>query len=245
MLNLNLDPRAFVIPARLKKIKKIIAVSGFKGGVGKSTAACVLSLVLAKKGFKVGLADLDLTSSSCHTILGADIGPGKIFPEEVEGLLPPEIEGIKFMSVAFFTSESALNLRGAQISNTILELFAVTNWGELDYLVLDMPPGISDAALDVLRYVPQAEILCITTPSIVARNILSKAVQMLLSQGAKFLGFIENGSSSLAEDIAGLENLGSVSFESAFETFLGNPKKLLGSSWADFFNRTLETGFFK
>lgn len=238
-LNLNLDPRAAAVPARLGKIKNIIAVSGFKGGVGKSSAACILALVLAKKGFKAGLADLDFTSASCHEILGVKPGPGHLFPEEVEGLLPPKVGGVSFMSAAFFTSERALNLRGEAVSNAILELLAVSNWGELDYLVLDMPPGISDAALDVLKHIPQAQILCITTPSRLSKQILQKAVVLFKEMNANFLGYIENHfvNGMQEQEVPGLKFLGRVKMEYDFESFLGHPDLLLKSDFAKLFER--------
>jgi len=152
-MKVKLDPRPYAIAARLSGIGKIFAVSGFKGGVGKSSVACLLSIAATDCGLKTGLLDLDFSGASCHLILGANLGPEAAFPEEFEGLRPPEIHGIKLMSLAFFTHNRAVHLRGVAATDAVTELLAVTNWGNLDILFMDMPPGISDVALDVMRLI--------------------------------------------------------------------------------------------
>jgi ATP-binding protein involved in chromosome partitioning len=154
----RLDPRPSVIDERLKKVKRVIAVTGWKGGIGKSVTASTLALLLAKKGLKTGLLDLDFSGASAHLILGAN----GLFPKEKKGIEPPLFYGVKFMSVAFFSETKAVPLRGADISDAIIELLAITQWGELDFLIIDMPPGINDAALDVIRLIPRAEVLAVT-----------------------------------------------------------------------------------
>ncbi|RLF77495.1 ATP-binding protein, partial [Thermococci archaeon] len=134
-----MDPRAYIIEERLRGVRRIIAVAGGKGGVGKSLIASSLALILKDTGMRTGLFDLDFTSPSTHLILGVR----DLVPKEEKGLIPPDFLGMKYMSLVYFTGDSPLPLRGEGISNVILELFAITRWGELDFLILDIPPGIS------------------------------------------------------------------------------------------------------
>lgn len=213
---MNLDPKTAVLKARLKNIKRIIAVSGFKGGIGKSSIACTLAMLLSAKGKKTGLMDLDFNGASCDIILGLK----KEFPEEIEGLTPPEIGGVKFMTPAFFSQNRAVNLRGAEVTNAILELLAVTRWQELDFLILDMPPGFADAALDIIRFIPQAEVLIVTTPSILSKTLAEKAEETLIEMGVKIAGRIENMSEKgIRED-------------STLEAAYGNPEEILATDFA-------------
>ena len=122
---MNLDPRPSVIDERLKNVRRIIAVTGWKGGIGKRDTASALALLLATKGYKTGLFDLDFAGASDHLILGAK----GLFPKEEKGLEPPLLEGIKFMSVVFFSENKAVPLRGANVSDAIIELLAITQWG--------------------------------------------------------------------------------------------------------------------
>src|SRR3990170_4890960 len=143
------DPRTSVISERLKRIGRIIAVSSGKGGVGKSLVATTLALALSRRGCKVGLFDLDFTSPSTHIILNAENAQ----PKEEKGIIPPVVKGIAYMSLVYYTGDKATPLRGADVSNALIELLSVTQWGKLDFLVIDMPPGIGDAVLDLLRLV--------------------------------------------------------------------------------------------
>ena len=130
-----MEVRTSVIERRLKNINRIIAVASGKGGVGKSLVASTLALNLAKKGHKVGLLDLDLYGPSSHIILGVK----DVFPKEEKGNIPPKIHGINFMSIIYFTEDKPSPFRGIDISNIIIELLAITQWGKLDYLIIDMP----------------------------------------------------------------------------------------------------------
>src|SRR3989338_3276621 len=133
---MNIDPRPSVIEERLRHVKRIIAVTGCKGGIGKSVTACSLALLLAKKGYRTGLFDRDFAGASDHLILGAK----GFFHKEEKGLEPPLLEGVKFMSVVFFSENKAVPLRGANASDAIIERLAITQWGELNFLVLDIQP---------------------------------------------------------------------------------------------------------
>jgi ATP-binding protein involved in chromosome partitioning len=117
------DPRPGVIARRLAHVKKVIAVSSGKGGVGKSVIATTLALILSRRGFKVGLLDLDFTSPSTHLILGV----GDFRPEEEKGIIPPMAHGFRYMSIIYYSVDEPAPLRGADISNAIIELFAFSN----------------------------------------------------------------------------------------------------------------------
>ena len=219
----SIDPRPSVIEKRLEKVKRIIAVTGWKGGIGKSVTACGLALLLAKKGYKTGLFDLDFAGASDHIILGAE----GLFPKEEKGLEPPLYEGVKFMSVVFFSENKAVPLRGANVSDAIIELLAITQWGELDFLVLDMPPGINDAALDVMRFARKAEVLAVTTPSVIARDVLARSLKLYRGLRMPVLGVIEN----MSRGAASKDAAASLRFDPGLEAALGDPAALLNTGF--------------
>ena len=229
---MNLDPRPSVIDERLKNVRRIIAVTGWKGGIGKSVTACALALLLAKKGYKTGLFDLDFAGASDHLILGAK----GLFPKEEKGLEPPLLEGIKFMSVVFFSENKAVPLRGANVSDAIIELLAITQWGDLDFLVLDMPPGINDAALDVMRFARKAEVLAVTTPSMIARSVLARSLELYRGLKVPVLGVVENMSDGgKAKGAAAV-----IRRDSGLEEALGRPAALLKTAFAADLDRALK-----
>lgn len=216
---MNIDPRPSVIAERLKGVKRIIAVTGWKGGIGKSVTACSLALLLSRKGYRTGLFDLDFAGASDHLILGAK----GLFPKEEKGLEPPLLEGVKFMSVVFFSENKAVPLRGANVSDAIIELLAITQWGELDFLVLDMPPGINDAALDVMRFAGKAEVLAVTTSSVIARDVLERSLALYRALKTPVLGVVEN----MARGKAAKGDAARLRFDPALEAALGSPAGLL------------------
>lgn len=216
-----IDPRPSVIEQRLKNVKRIIAVTGWKGGIGKSVTACTLALQLAKKGYRTGLFDLDFAGASDHLVLGAK----GLFPNEEKGLEPPVYEGVKFMSVVFFSENKAVPLRGANVSDAIIELLAITQWGELDFLVLDMPPGINDAALDVMRFARKAEVLAVTTPSVLAHDVLTRSMELYKKMKMPVLGVIQNLSPVRTKGT-------SIGIDRGLEKALGRPAALLKSAFA-------------
>jgi ATP-binding protein involved in chromosome partitioning len=217
---MNIDPRPSVIGERLSKVRRVIAVTGWKGGIGKSVTASTLALLLARKGYKTGLFDLDFAGASDHLVLGAK----GLFPKEEKGLEPPLYEGVKFMSVVFFSENKAVPLRGANVSDAIIELLAITQWGELDFLVLDMPPGINDAALDVMRFAPGAQVLAVTIPSVLAHDVLDRSLELYKKLKVPVLGVIEN--------MAAKSGPRSVRRDPALERALGRPAALLKTRFA-------------
>lgn len=220
------DPRPSVVGTRLAAVKRIIAVTGWKGGIGKSVTASTLALILAKKGFRTGLLDLDFAGASAHIVLGAD----GLFPKEELGIEPPPVSGVKFMSVSFFSGGKAVPLRGSDISDAILELLAVTQWGELDFLIMDMPPGINDAALDVIRLLPRTEVLAVTLPSVMARSVLERSLTLYRRLKVPVLGVVSN-----MEESGGKGRTGEawrLRRDKGLEKALGRPDLLLKTAFA-------------
>jgi ATP-binding protein involved in chromosome partitioning len=224
-----MDPRRTVISERLSRIGRLIAVSSGKGGVGKSLVATTLALTLSKKGFRVGLFDLDFTSPSTHLIMGVKSTQIK----EDKGIIPPIMKGLAYMSLIHFSGENALPLRGADVSNALIELLAVTQWGELDFLVLDMPPGIGDAVLDLARLVNHIEFLIVTTPSRLAFETVKKQVQLLQDLHIPIIGILENMKLNQGKDIEResekleINFLGVIPYDPKVEDAIGNVSKLL------------------
>lgn len=224
-----MDPRLNIINKRLESIKRIIAVSGGKGGIGKSQTAAGLALNLTSQNYRVGLLDLDFCGPSSHVILGID----GVYPEEDMGIIPPLAKGIRFMSITFYSAGQPAPLRGGEISNAIIELLAITRWGELDFLIIDMPPGTGDPTLDVIRLMKRVEFLLVTTPSRVAREVMKKELSVLRELHIPVLGVLENmklkKGSPAGEELAGLvvPFLGSIDFDEDLEEALGDTDKLL------------------
>ena len=224
------DPRTSVINERLSRIKRIIAISSGKGGVGKSMVATTLALSLRQEGYKVGLFDLDFTGPSTHIILGV---PKNVQPKEEKGIVPPTVEGLSYMSLVYYVGDNPAPLRGIDISNALIEILSVTQWGELDFLLIDMPPGIGDAVLDLARLVERLEFLIITTPSMLAFEVVKKQLALLCELKMPIVGVIENmkmdQSNVIAQETGKLElrYLGSIPFDAKVEAAIGNPEKLL------------------
>ena len=180
----------------LKDVKNIIAVVSGKGGVGKSTVAANLALALAEKGAKVGLMDADIYGPSQHIMFGIrgerplmkdDGGKGKI--------VPIERYGIKVMSIGLLIDEKqAVVWRGPMVSSAIKQFVGDVEWGELDYLVIDMPPGTGDIHLTVVQNVPVTGVVVVTTPQLVALADAQKGIAMFGQAQLKtpIIGLVEN-----------------------------------------------------
>jgi ATP-binding protein involved in chromosome partitioning len=222
------DPRLEIIGRRLEKVGEIIAVSSGKGGVGKSVVASALALSLRDMGHSVGLLDLDFTSPSTHVILGIE----GLYPEEEYGIVPPLAHGMRYMSITYYSLDRPAPLRGADVSDAIIELLAITRWGELDYLVIDMPPGIGDATLDTIRLVDGIRFLVVTTPSKVAYETVRKQITLLRELEVPILGVVENmvmkETIYIQEqvDADGARYLGVVEYDAELEDSLGDVEAL-------------------
>jgi len=222
------DPRIEVIDRRLTGVARIVAVSSGKGGVGKSVVATALALGLRRNGKRVGLLDLDFTSPSTHIILGAE----GLKPVEDRGIVPPVLHGMSYMSIVYYSADEPTPLRGSDVSDAIIELLAITRWGVLDFMVIDMPPGIGDAALDVIRLIRRIEFLVVSTPSKVAYGTVRKQLELLKRLSVPVIGVVENMVMEKSPYIkAQVESedipyLGSIMYDPALEGAFGDIEKL-------------------
>jgi len=225
-----IDPRLDVIGKRLEPVRRIIPVSSAKGGVGKSVCAALLALSFSQGGYRTGLLDLDFQGASAHLLLDVRLE----FPEEEAGIKPLRTGNaeLDFMSFAAFSREHTVPLRGSEVSQAMLELLAITIWNPLDFLLIDMPPGIGDEIFDVLRYLRHPEFLVVTTPSRLVRHVVERLVAMLSELKVPMVGVIENmvrsGSDSQAAQLAesyGTTLLGSVPFQEGIDDLLAAAAK--------------------
>lgn len=180
----------------MKGIKHLIAIGSGKGGVGKSTVAANLALSLAKEGYKVGLADADVYGPSIPTLF--NIEHQEVMATEKDGkemMLPFEKYGIKLMSVGFFVEKEApLMWRGPMASNALTQLLSETLWGELDFLILDMPPGTGDIQLTLIQSFHPHGSIFVCTPQQLAVADVRRAINMFTNDQISIpvLGLVEN-----------------------------------------------------
>jgi len=176
-------------PNLLPDVKHIVAVSSGKGGVGKSTVAANLAVALAASGAKVGLIDADIYGPNIPMMLGV-----RKPPEQQDGkLLPAESYGVKLISMGFFVpEETAIVWRGPMVHTAIQQFFRDVIWGELDYLLIDLPPGTGDAQLSISQLVTLAGVITVTTPQEVALHDVRKGMTMFQKVNVPLLGIIEN-----------------------------------------------------
>lgn len=230
-----MDPRIETIFRRLEYIDKILLVASGKGGVGKSLIASTSALIFSERDYDVGLLDLDMHGPSSHVILGVEDCK---FPEEKQGVVPPAVSGIKFMSTFYYSHDKPSPLRGDDISNAIREILAITRWGDLDYLVVDMPPGLGNETLDAIQLMPESEFLVVTTPSEVALVTVRKLVKMLSELEVPIAGVVENmkgeDSPNIYDEVEslGVRHLGEVRFDPEVEEAIGDPEFLLQTDFA-------------
>lgn len=180
----------------LKNVKNIVAVASGKGGVGKSTVAANLAVALAKSGAKVGLIDADIFGPSVPIMFGVE--SERPFIEERNGkqyMLPVERHGVKLLSIGFLADpEQAIVWRGPMASKALKQLITEAWWGDLDYLLIDLPPGTSDIHLTLVSAVPLTGAVIVTTPQNVALADARKGISMFKMQGINIpvLGLVEN-----------------------------------------------------
>ena len=172
-------------------IKKTILVGSGKGGVGKSTVTVNLAKKLTQKGFKVGLLDADIYGPSLPRMLGALNQKPEINSQNK--ILPIERQGLKIMSMGFLVPENqALVWRGPMLFKAMDQFFRDVLWGELDFLIIDLPPGTGDVALTIAQKVPVDGAIVVTTPQNMSLADAKKAVDMFERVNAKILGVVEN-----------------------------------------------------
>ncbi len=177
---------------RVPGIKHLIAVGSGKGGVGKSTVSANLALALSKLGYRVGLLDADIYGPSIPTIMG--VKGQRVHVDENNRIIPLEKYGIKLLSIGFLlpSEDTPVIWRGPMLMKALTQFLFDVNWGELDYLVLDLPPGTGDVQLTLAQNVHMGGAVVVTTPQDVALADVKKAVAMFREVEIPVLGVIEN-----------------------------------------------------
>ena len=179
------------IPETLRKVKNIVGVFSAKGGVGKSAISLQIALALRDKGFSVGLVDADIYGPSQPIMLGSSAGELKLSKAQV--IEPLTKEGIKFISMGLISGENMPVIwRGPMVSGAVMQLLSQTDWGELDYLIIDTPPGTGDVQLTLLQRIPLTSSIVVTTPQEVSISDCKKGIEMIKRLDKPITGLIEN-----------------------------------------------------
>ncbi|WP_435063867.1 Mrp/NBP35 family ATP-binding protein [Halobaculum sp. EA56] len=182
----------------LPDVKNVIAVASGKGGVGKSTVAVNLAAGLSQLGARVGLFDADIYGPNVPRMVDADEAP---HATEDETIIPPQKYGMRLMSMAFLVGEDdPVIWRGPMVHKLLTQLVEDVDWGELDYLVLDLPPGTGDTQLTILQTLPLTGAVIVTTPEEVALDDANKGLRMFGKHDTNVLGIVENMSGFVCPD---------------------------------------------
>ncbi|MEH1124497.1 Mrp/NBP35 family ATP-binding protein [Micromonospora sp. CPCC 206061] len=168
---------------------RVYAVASGKGGVGKSSVTVNLAAALAARGLSVGVVDADIYGHSVPRMLGTDGSPTRV--EDM--IMPPEAHGVKVISIGMFTAgNAAVVWRGPMLHRALQQFLADVYWGDLDVLLLDLPPGTGDVAISLAQLLPNAEILIVTTPQTAAAEVAERAGAIALQTHQRLVGVIEN-----------------------------------------------------
>ncbi len=168
---------------------RVFAVASGKGGVGKSSVTVNLAAALAARGLSVGVIDADIYGHSVPRMLGADGRPTQV--EEM--IMPPQAHGVKVISIGMFTKgNAAVVWRGPMLHRALQQFLADVYWGDLDVLLLDLPPGTGDVAISLAQLLPNAEILVVTTPQAAAAEVAERAGAIALQTHQRLIGVVEN-----------------------------------------------------
>jgi hybrid cluster-associated redox disulfide protein len=174
-----------------RKVRHIIAVMSGKGGVGKSLVTGLLAVTLRRQGLRVGILDGDITGPSIAKEFGVREGPSK----GATGMIPPTtIGGVKVMSMNMFLQDKTdpLVWRGPMVSSAIKQFYSDVDWGDLDFLLVDLPPGTSDAPMTVMQSLPLDGVIVVSSPQMLATEIVMKCIKMVQTLKGKVLGLVEN-----------------------------------------------------
>jgi ATP-binding protein involved in chromosome partitioning len=183
----------------LAQVKNVICVASGKGGVGKSTMTANLAAALAAEGKPTGALDCDVYGYSIPRMLGVNSRPEVNAERKIVPLTSPT--GVKVMSIGFFVEENAAVVwRGPMLHKAIQQFLEDVDWGELDYLLLDLPPGTGDVSMTLAQLLPQAKILVVTTPQPAAQTVAARAADMAAKVDLEVMGVIENMSAFTAPD---------------------------------------------
>jgi ATP-binding protein involved in chromosome partitioning len=168
---------------------RVYAVASGKGGVGKSSVTVNLAAALAARGLAVGVVDADIYGHSVPRMLGTESRPTRV--EDM--IMPPEAHGVKLISIGMFTANNAAVVwRGPMLHRALQQFLADVYWGELDVLLLDLPPGTGDVAISLAQLLPNAEILVVTTPQTAAAEVAERAGAIALQTHQRLIGVVEN-----------------------------------------------------
>ena len=180
------------VPENLRKVKNIIGIFSAKGGVGKSAISLQIATALKEKGLKVGLVDTDIYGPSQSVMLNTR--PAELKNIKDNQIIKPLIkEDIKFMSMGLISGEKMpLIARGPKVSGAVMQLLFKTDWGELDFLIIDTPPGTGDAQLTLLQRIPITTSLIVTTPQNVSISDCRRGIEMIKKLNQPISGLIEN-----------------------------------------------------
>ncbi len=177
-------------PQPLPGVDAIVAIGSGKGGVGKTTLAVNLAIALARMGFKVGLLDADVYGPNVPLMLGTTVAPSVVGEDRI---LPPERYGLKVISVGFLSpGDKPLVWRGPMLHSIIKQFLGQVEWGQLDYLIIDLPPGTGDVVISLVQTVPVTGAVVVTTPSDVSLQDARKAIEMFKQVKVDILGIVEN-----------------------------------------------------
>jgi len=189
----------------LPKVKNIVAVASGKGGVGKSTTAVNLALALAAEGAAVGILDADIYGPSQPMMMGIE---GRPESEDGKTMEPLENYGVQVMSIGFLVeADNPMIWRGPMATQALEQLLRQTNWGELDYLIVDMPPGTGDIQLTLSQRVPLTGAVIVTTPQDIALLDAKKGIKMFEKVGVPILGIVENMAVHVCEKCGHVEHI--------------------------------------
>lgn len=226
------DYRLKLIESRIGFLYLVIPVVSPKGGVGKTTISSALALLLVYRNVPTALLDLDITNPTAHIFLGIDLN--SVQPYEDRGIVPPYIDrGLEFMSIAFFSRDSVLPLRGKYVVNVIREIFAITRWRNR-VLIIDMPPGFSDPMIEIIRFARKLTPLVISTCDKLSIMSSKRLLRYLKDRNIEILGIIgnmcrENDDKAIIElsQEFSIDYLGSIKPIEDLHIAYGYPEKIL------------------
>jgi ATP-binding protein involved in chromosome partitioning len=218
-----------VIPfAQPGSMTRVYAIASGKGGVGKSSVTVNLAAAMANKGLSVGVVDADIYGHSVPRMLGCDVLPTKVD----EMILPPQAHGVKVISIGMFTpGNTPVVWRGPMLHRALQQFLADVFWGDLDVLLLDLPPGTGDIAISTAQLIPTAELLVVTTPQQAAAEVAERAGAISLQTRQRLVGVVENMSWMDMPDGSRLDLFGSGGGQQVADSLtkaIGSPVPLLG-----------------
>jgi ATP-binding protein involved in chromosome partitioning len=203
-------------------LTRVYCVASGKGGVGKSSVTVNLAVAMAERGLSVGVVDADIYGHSVPRMLGTDARPTKV--ETM--IMPPQANGVKVISIGMFTpGNTPVVWRGPMLHRALQQFLAETFWGDLDILLLDLPPGTGDIAISVAQLIPNAEILVVTTPQLAAAEVAERAGAIAIQTRQRIAGVIENMSWMQMPDGSKMEIFGS----GGGETVAASLSRMIGS----------------